>query len=671
MIVCTKSAITLARRALGQDKVTVGALGNILEQLTLDANVASVRKEAYIISELDMRKTKEKRAFVEALKRKHPSNKIIVLAKSKANFQNIAGIDRVLDNATQDSITEALASLIDSVEDKVREEARTGAEEVKVAEPVQMPEEYTVPNVEEVIKMEEEVVEEPKDMITHFEPGNSLEPMPAPEEFDRNMVERIRACGSMVDLQSVAKEVTAATIVKELLEENNEYAAIEEKLKVLQTQIHSIMIDMSIPNLEEKWDRIRAVTYDRTYYAAKSSTILEQRVEEIIKTIVDRTQELLKERTDDIDKAIDFYRASQPVGSVNFPTLSGLLSTRSSILLDITVLSVELDKLAQATDAIAANAIQEITGVNSQVTGMPELDRQIQARGENITSKEGLDVLKRIATLSLESTSMFETLKIDAATLNEKVMRLLETDNDIIQAQSELIKYLTSRNLEDTVVANSIIKRAMRVYVGEEGVGRSIIPYIVSKLRARTLNANVLHIDVTGTNKLDNYGVDVIDLYDWLESMREEQMCVVAGDIPEEDMASVAQRLSNALVRAADYYRVINVIIRPDQRVLLDTLAPDTLSVNFVTDINPSNIDKTCELMNTVTLANVAQKVIINKCPNYSEAIVRRLGLMDRLGVSYTRVPFIQQISDCAINGVDPSVIDVVNDLFVEVMTNA
>lgn len=669
MIACSKSADILARRSLGKDKIIISDIENLIKQLSIDASIANPKKEAFIVSEADIMKPKTRKEFLEAAANKHPSVKLIVIARAKTTLTSGNGINQLLMNPKPEQLVATVSELIESISDKVP--IKSSFE--RMEEEQYIPREFK--SEVEFTKESKEIIAEEATPITEELPVESVtvseaDPIITEEEAEEAMLQRIRNCNSIADVSIVAREITATKVVKDLLSENNEYVAIEEKLKALQQRIYAVMTDPTIPTLEEKWDKVRAITYDRSYYAAKGTTILEQRVEEIIKALGNKTQELLRQRMEDVDRAIIFYKNSQHIEAIDFPRLSSILDTRANLILDLAVIKKELISIFQSTDNLTAETSKEIVNTNTRVTGMPIIDNQLKARGEALTSSEGLEVINKILTAATINSQNFIEFQNSVELTNRKVAELLRTDDEIIEAQSEIIKYLSSKNIEETIVANSMIKKVLRIYTGEEGTGRTIVPYIISKLRSKT-SANVLYLNLTGDNKLKDYSVCAIDFYDWLDTGVEKQFCVVAGEINLENMESIAQRLSNMLVKVADYYRVINVILKPDQKILLDILMPDVLSINYVTDMNIKNLEKTKELIENTTMANVAQKVIVNKCSHCTEGIVNRLGLGERINVGYLKVPYIPQVVECALNGINPSEIDIVQDLFTEVLHHA
>ena len=56
MIVCTRTMDTLARRALGKDNVVVSKVEAMIDLFKLDPTVSKPTREAFIITEADIKK---------------------------------------------------------------------------------------------------------------------------------------------------------------------------------------------------------------------------------------------------------------------------------------------------------------------------------------------------------------------------------------------------------------------------------------------------------------------------------------------------------------------------------------------------------------------------------------------------------------------------------------
>jgi hypothetical protein len=244
--------------------------------------------------------------------------------------------------------------------------------------------------------------------------------------------------------------------------------------------------------------------------------------------------------------------------------------------------------------------------------------------------------------------------------------KLIELDHEQISALQSVVSELRASNVEDLVVARTAIKLSLRIYVAKEDTGRTVVPYVVSKLRSRT-SANVLYIDLTGTSKLEDYGETAYELDDWFQNRYEKDFCAVVGKCPES--AESQQRLMAALVKASDYYRYINVVLDPTQRAMLDLMLPDALVVNYIVDTKKSTLKFFSEYIKDTAYDNVARRVIINKCDIPVTPVVKELGVIDdeTANIKVDIIPSVPSLMECGLRGVRPYEVNSVVEAFREV----
>ena len=154
-----------------------------------------------------------------------------------------------------------------------------------------------------------------------------------------------------------------------------------------------------------------------------------------------------------------------------------------------------------------------------------------------------------------------------------------------------------------------------------------------------------------------------------MESPVETQFCVVASDSDiTAKSTSILERLLLLLERAADFYKVIDVVVSPEQKEVLDLLAPDALSINYITDMYSNNVDTTRKLIADTKYENIARKVIVNKCAGCDESMVERLGLRDVVRMRYDTIPYVEEIAQAGLRKVDPTHISSIEKYFAEVI---
>lgn len=665
MIVCTRSIDTLARRALGKENVVISKVEAMIELFKLDPTVSKPTREAFIVTDADVKKPKMKQDFLIAAANKHPCIKIIFVTRGKSDVVEGNGIDKVLNNPKPETLSNTISGFIEEIANKTP--IISSADEIPPVIDKFVPKEFMSQNLEEIEEENIEKVskdEEQETIKIDIEKYQDIASKPTEEKAENSIVDRIRRCNTVADVSILTKELDATRLVKDLVKENHEYAAIEDKLKGLREKMYTIMADPSIKSLEIKLEKVRALLYDKEYYKVKTNTVIEQRVEDIIEVLTTHTKSLLKKRLEELDQAIFNINKRKDIGENTFTRLAGITDERANIILELATLDKEIHNIYLVSDKLANEVAANIAEDEVDLTGNQLVNAHLHIRDENIISEDSLNTIIKILSTCDKTSEEFKNAVREISIMRTKLNKLLDLDKETIAAQAQVINFLRSNHIEETIIAETLIKKSLRVFIGNEGSGRTIVPYVLSKYKARQ-NTNVLYIDLTGTSKIKDYGYDAIELDDWIINRQEKQFCAVVGQIDNTPDAS--QRLLVTLVKAADYYRVINIVISPEQEEVFQVIASDVLCVNYITDTNNKSFLFMKDLIKRTKYENVAQRVILNKCSISCEPIVEALGLLDTLDINIVKIPFINQIIECSLKHINPDVLSVVEDGFREV----
>lgn len=667
MIECTKNIASLASQAFGKQNVFIADIKAMMGRFVLDPNVSNVAREAFVISDADI-PARLAKDFESAVASKHPSNIIVFVAK-KGNAQQMkdkAGVDVVLEKPNAEQLSEAVFSMIETIIQKASVVPQVGVQEPEVEESVDKWEPndtWQVPMPEEIVRpVVEEVKEEPQELkidLSKPDPIVKASILEAPED----MLERIKECQKVADIKILTRELNATSVVKDIIKGSADYAGIEERLKGLNEKIQAVYLDTTIPT-KEKLDKVRALLYDKSYYRTKTNTIVEQRVEEIITTVTEKTKECLDARCAELDRIIVNYTSTtaEPLATAR---IAGLLDDRANILLEITALREEVQAIFERVDKFATDVVADIAEDSTMRTGSPLIDARLRLSGDTVVPAKTLETIERILAVADIKSEEFKEANRKLIVLTQKLQTIMNMDKDLINALTQIIELLQSNNVEDNIIQQTLIKKSLRLYVGMEGSGRTVVSYTCSKLKSRE-NYNVLYIDVTGKNKLADYGESARSLDDWMLTRPQENLCIVAGELSESD--EFLQRFLVALTKAADYYRVINVVMTVEQRKAFEMIVPDVLCVNYIVDLKAASLKFFEQYIKETKYDNVAQRVIVNKCvPSATSTVIEKLGLIEDMNVHVTTIPYEPLITECSIKGVKPCCLQVVQEAFREV----
>lgn len=503
--------------------------------------------------------------------------------------------------------------------------------------------------------------------VGQFEYVDRPQPVEKPElDITSNVLRRIEDTDNVSDISILMKEMKATALVKDLFSTNATYSGIEEKLKSLKDAIYTIMHDRSITSLDEKLTRVYALTHDKAFYSAKGDTLIEQRLEEIVNVIVTHTKDLLASELSEIDTAIK--RSAVAGVTQDVPArLSGLAEERADLIVQLRTLQNKIKSIYQDTDHLIMDTAEHIGRNAIDLSGDEDIDLHIRARGNVIVSDETRSAMVSAIELSQDKLpDTFAEMELDIKALLRTINKLIEVDDETAQARDILIDRLQKKNVENSVIALTTLKQSLRVYVANENTGRTIVPYLLSKYMSRSVNT--LLVDLTTTGKYEQYGIPVKDYDDFTTNMYLEDLIVVKGELSDSPIA--AQQLVTNLLKAVDYYKVINIILRPDQVNLFNIISEDVLSVNYITDTVPSNLDNMRNFIESIRLENIGQRVWINKCDIPLKHILKRLGLENSIDYQIVTVPSLPAVTAASLDGYDPYPISAVKYAFEEIMRN-
>lgn len=485
---------------------------------------------------------------------------------------------------------------------------------------------------------------------------------------DSELVKRIKRTDTVSDISVVTREMTSAALIKDLINSNSTYAGIEDKLQVIKDAIFEIFRDNRIPTLEVKLSRVHAMLHDKAFYSEKGDTLIEQRFVEIIDAICIKTVELFEKRTNEIDTAIRQSYLQKDFENMD-PRLASLTEDTKYTGIEIMNLITDIQEIHKSIDSFAFDVAGSVKEEVDSITGNVHLDAHIKARQTNVISQKTINVIKSIIRITTEKASdQFNELQLKGYALLDLYHEYLKKLDKEAEARDEYFMYLKEKRVEDTVEANTLLKKSLRVFIGCEDSGRTIIPYLMSRYKSNQ-NANVLLLDLTGTGKYDNYGIQYQNLDTYLAELNQRPFHAVAGKL--ENSIQAAQRIVTALLKAADYYRVINVVLTPEQRELLETIAQDTLIINYLVNTNVRNIDKMKEVIERSQFENVARCIIVNSCDIPIHSIAKRIGVYDRLDYRICSIPTISELADASLNCYNPYGISSVEFAMEEVLKHA
>ena len=473
-------------------------------------------------------------------------------------------------------------------------------------------------------------------------------PVPS-SDMKSNIMNRIESTNKISDLSLLTQQMTSSEVIKDLINTNSTYAGIEEKLRAIQESIYVIMNDRSYTTMEDRYNAVMAKMHDKAFFNANGNTLIEQLTIQIVETIVSKSTELVNTRVAEIDKAIKAYAER---GVQDQPArLAGLANERADIITNLYSIDKEIKEIARSTDGLLADAGNTIVNNLGTNTGDEDVDLWFEARGAAITDEASLTALQSLLAKSVELPDKFQDLTLKIKTEQAILRKLLNVEQEMIEAQQQVINRMKTRGVDGAVIAQTALKKAMNIFVGSDNTGKTIIPYLFARYKSKQ-NAHVLLVNICRNNKFGTYGIKTINYDDFITNIPLQDFTVVTGLISDD--VTAGQGFITALLKAADYYKYIYVVMDDDQSNLFNVVAPDVFSINYIVDTNPGHLDRTKEFIDKVNLENVAQRIFINRCNINIRPILARLGKLDSIDYQICKVQEIPEITDGSLSTFDP-----------------
>lgn len=487
---------------------------------------------------------------------------------------------------------------------------------------------------------------------------------PAASAPKSDLLDALNETNKVADVTALFREMNASSVIKDLIINNSTYNGIEEKLKSIRDAVYVIMNDKSYATMEERCSKIRALMHDKTFYNAAGNTMIEQLTNEIVDIVVSKVEKSGNDRIDEIDAAIK-KTASKGWEQGQPAMLAALTDQRASIITELASLEYDVRDIMLTTDGFLRDVGNEIAQRTQSISDNEDINLWFQGRGTEVIDEVSLVALQKLLQTSSEVPEKYETLITRIKTEQALLRKLLQVEDEIYEAQSKIIQRMKERGVEGAIVCQTLLKKSLNIFVGSDNVGKTILPYLYAKYKSKQ-NCNVLLMNLCKNDKFRQYGIEAIPYDQFVTRPVLTEFSVVKASIADD--VAAAQQFITVLTKAADYYKYIYVVLDDDQSELFRIIAPDVFSVNYLVDTTPTNLDKTKNFIDHISLDNVAERIFINRCSVNIRPILQRLGKLDSINYQICQVDNIPEITDGSLSGFDPYGISSVTYAFEELL---
>ena len=432
-------------------------------------------------------------------------------------------------------------------------------------------------------------------------------------------------------------------VMRELLEENATFQGVVQMLNVLDTEIKGVFYDRGLTT-EQKFEKIMDIGNKRSQLMATHNDIVSKKVMEIVETITSSARRVTEELVVEHRDALEMLN-KQDRNLMDESHISKAIDSRSAIVIELmslhrSVLSLLHTVGADVQDFIVnmnKNLPSDNEFINSMVgkAGIVNIPTNTQEIANKLMGVIRETVAEKPGTLA--ALDKYVTDFIDA------IVRMLKSDEDIIEEQQQMIRLLKAHKVEDIVVVDGVLKSVLNVFVGADGSGRTATTLVWAGCQTR--RRNTLVIDLSNNSKVEDYGVNTVDLDTFMRSRIDKPLCVVRGKVADiEELGDLVVELKTRL----DYYAYIDIVLDDTQVDYVKFLADESLTVNYITDCTNESIAKIAAVYSQVVTNNVAYKLIMIDPPVSVLDIANRAGV-DPTSTKCISIPYVQKVKTCSV----------------------
>ncbi len=514
--------------------------------------------------------------------------------------------------------------------------------EIPVGDTESMP---TLSEMMQTLMKESDEDEESSDAgkaLTSSAVHDSLNPtMPAQPSEMASFTEQLENIKSVMDWDVFKEVLNRDSMTKRLIEANSEFAGLVNMLDVLDNRIQAVFRDTSL-TAEQKFDEIKGIGLERSVAKAAQNSIYVDKLIRTLENITRSAKDTVEKTIEQTKESMSKLRADRSVLE-DTSSLDKLIQLRSKAQLDLLNLGRSIVDLYKAMDL---SVTEEINALDSKLPSDSEyINNMMSPVGAHIFTPSNTAALANKLLQALADNRMTASqLENSVDAMVNALFELCETDENIIKEQQKTIEILKANRVEDVVIIDSVLKSALRVYIGSSNSGHSATAITWSGILSRRQNS--LLVDLSGNNKFATYGLDAVPMQRFLYERIERQfLCVYTEEACRVDeIDDIIRELRTRL----NYYPYINIILHASQIDLLNIISKDTLTVHYVTNCTQESMNAVENIVKQHKSDNLAKKLITIGAP------VSPFMLADKMGIDVTTtkivlLPEMPEIKGCAI----------------------
>lgn len=458
------------------------------------------------------------------------------------------------------------------------------------------------------------------------------------------------------DFDLLKKSLEKDRIVAEVLAENADFVQVSKMLDVLDANIKTIFIDSSL-SPEERYEKIKNTGLQRSSFKGKANDMLVKKTLDILDKTTTIVDEFVDSKVSSIESSLTKITMDKGVIESGGYDIDHLIEERTKMEFELMELMRNVIDTYKSMDTLVADELQQL---DTDLPSSTEFINGILSPQRGIFTPENTGALATAIMDSLQNQRItMSAMENRIRTVINVIFKICAQNDEIIQYQANLIKLLKTNKIEDIVVVDTMIKGALRLYIGAEDTGSTATVLTQSGLQSRT--ANTLIVDISGNGKFEDYGVKVYDWDTFTTEHPHESLCVVRADGSDpEKIHEIVKILKESLA----YYQYINMKIDYSQTDAIMQLCDDAIVAHIISDCRSSNVRKLKPAVEAIWTKDIAKKVILIDAPTDDiVSVTKELGC-DILTTKVISIPHLTEIKGCAMSRKRPYLNDKIATVF-------
>lgn len=602
----------------------------IISQLHLEPELTGM--DMVVIAPKDLKIVNTKTEFLKAMKAKHHDIDVILVYGEEDEVSDLHTLGIVLKKVQRLN----LSSIKEVLDEMLQERSIRQVESVVVSK------DSVQPEVDKIVKPTRRYNKEPVSSPV-VEPVQGSTTISEKKAIQENMFRE----GGFADWELFKQMLKKDSIIRELIQDNNRFLGTIEIMEILDKKISLIFKDAE-KTAEERFEAIKEVALKRTSSKDEQNNIIVEKVLNIMRSITASAASTVEKRVNEIASSLkSFEETALAYYKWDRAALKALIGQRLDLQVSIHEVIKEITNLYQAMDETVAEVIADF---DKNLPSENAYVNEIYASSAHLFVPENAAALAYRMMKDLQDNRI-QLSKLEGALkeLIAKAVKLSELDESIINQQNQLIRLLTSKNVEEVVIVDTLLKNCLRLYIGPDGVGTHATAITWAGILSR--RHNTVLIDLTGSSKFGEYGIEAVSLMDFMSQRIEKQLLFVDGGI-DVDMKNL-QQFIELLKSRVNYYPYINIILSPKQTALINELSENAISATFISDCTNRGNSLIRPAIEELKTENIAKQAVLIDPPGDPLVLLNEL-TVDPLTYRLIVLPHISKMKSYSNRAIPP-----------------